>query len=260
MNAYLRVNMSKIPKFKIILAESFYLKDSIDILNGIISEATFKIDKDKIEIIELDPANVTMVIWNLLNSACIEYDVKESFKFGLNLVSLATILKNAKKNDIIELTNSEDNNISIWLKGNSIREYTIPLITLETKENKIPDLQFKTKVKIGSSLFNEQIKEAYTMSDSVMFNITNNLFEIKGTGDISKVSIKNKESDDVIISTDNNFESKYSIEYLLKIIKCKKISDEVTLEFGKDYPLKASYKLIDKLSFEWILAPRVTND
>ena len=53
--------------------------------------------------------------------------------------------------------------------------------------------------------------------------------------------------------------SKYSIEYLKKISKASKLADVVSLEFANDYPLRAEYKLLDKLRLSFILAPRVSN-
>jgi DNA polymerase III sliding clamp (beta) subunit (PCNA family) len=47
---------------------------------------------------------------------------------------------------------------------------------------------------------------------------------------------------------------------LKKISKANKLSDMVTLEFGADYPLRAEYKLMDKLRLSFILAPRVSSD
>ena len=50
------------------------------------------------------------------------------------------------------------------------------------------------------------------------------------------------------------------IRRMPKIIKASKLADKVTLQFNKDYPLKASYKVTDKMLLEFILAPRVAND
>lgn len=255
--------MKKIPEFKISLAEPAYLKDSIDLLNNIVVEATFKVGKDYIEVNELDPANVAQVRWKLLSSACIEYDVKKSFNFCLNVSSLLQVLRNAKSDDIIELTNSKEDptKIIVWFKNLSKREYTIPVIESEdTREKKLPDLTFKTKVKYNAALFCDQIKEVGTIATSTTFDVSRESFDIRGEADISKVRIENNSSDDVVITTDGKFQTKYSIEYLSKIAKCKKVSSDVTLEFSKDYPLKVTYQLIDKLSFEWILAPRVGDE
>ena len=63
-----------------------------------------------------------------------------------------------------------------------------------------------------------------------------------------------------INSKENNIRARYSIEYLKKIIKGSKLSDNMTLLMSNDYPLKVEYKIIDKLSLATILAPRVSND
>ncbi len=39
-----------------------------------------------------------------------------------------------------------------------------------------------------------------------------------------------------------------------------KLSDHVTIQFNKDYPLKLEYKEVDKVMLSFILAPRVEND
>ena len=39
-------------------------------------------------------------------------------------------------------------------------------------------------------------------------------------------------------------------------MKGNKLSNNVILEFGQDYPLKTSYNIMDKLSLVFILAPR----
>ena len=48
---------------KLTLAEPTYLKDSINIISDLVNEARFKIDRDKIEVIAMDPASVAMVIF-----------------------------------------------------------------------------------------------------------------------------------------------------------------------------------------------------
>ena len=54
--------------------------------------------------------------------------------------------------------------------------------------------------------------------------------------------------------------SKYSIEYLKKIVKGGKLTNNVSLSFGKEYPLRVDYQIMDKLMLSFILAPRVDTD
>ena len=44
------------------------------------------------------------------------------------------------------------------------------------------------------------------------------------------------------------------------MINGSKLSDEVVIQFNKDYPLKLEYKSVDKVMLSFILAPRVEND
>ncbi|MBS3164526.1 DNA polymerase sliding clamp, partial [Candidatus Woesearchaeota archaeon] len=54
--------------------------------------------------------------------------------------------------------------------------------------------------------------------------------------------------------------SKYSVEYLKKMVPAAKLADSVQIKFSQDYPLMLDYKVIDKVSLSFILAPRVDND
>jgi hypothetical protein len=44
------------------------------------------------------------------------------------------------------------------------------------------------------------------------------------------------------------------------MINGSKLSDEVLIQFSKDYPLRLEYKTVDKVMLSFILAPRVEND
>ena len=50
---------------------------------------------------------------------------------------------------------------------------------------------------------------------------------------------------------------KQAIDYLKKMAKGSKLADSAILEFGKEYPLRLEYVLVDKLKLSFILAPRV---
>ena len=85
---------------------------------------------------------------------------------------------------------------------------------------------------------------------------------MKAEGDLSKAFIEIKADDVTAIKTesDEKFKSKYSLEYLKKMIAGSKIADDVSIYFNKDYPLKLEYKTVDKVMLSFILAPRVEND
>ena len=101
---------------RLTLAEPKYLKDSISIISDLVNEGNFKIDSSGIEMIAMDPANVAMVIFKLLSSAFIEYDVKEEINIAVNLSNMKQILRRAKPSDTLTLELDQKNKLKIHLK------------------------------------------------------------------------------------------------------------------------------------------------
>ncbi len=246
---------------KLSLAEPKYFKDSISIISELVNEARFKITPDAIELVAMDPANVAMVIFKLLSSSFTEYDVKEDTELAINLGNLKQILRRAKPDDILNMEVVE-NKLKIQLKGTSTRTFSIPLIEIEEKEQKIPDLQFPIAIETSSSLLSDAIEDVDIVADSVSFIADSKKFTIQAEGDLSNALIEVMAGDNLKINaeSDAKVKSKYSIEYLKKMMAGAKLADNVTIRFSKDYPLKIEFKEVDKVMLSFILAPRVEND
>lgn len=251
--------LKEIPEFKVCLAEPSYLKDSMTIVKTLVNEARLVFKKDKISIVAMDPANVMMVLWELLSSCCIEYKVPKDFAFALNISNFSQVLNKSKPTDIIVLEYLDKENIKVSLKGKYKRSYTLPIIDFEEGDYKIPDLKFNAEVTMPSKLFEQQINESSAVAESVNF-IAKDKFMVESKGDLSRYDSETLVDSDIIIKVENESKSKYSIEYLNRAIKTKKLVDTVKVRFSNDYPLRLDYNLLDKLSLSFILAPRVEND
>ena len=243
------------------LAEPRLLKESMNIISELVNEVTIKVDKDKIEIIAIDPANVAMVDFKLLSSAFVEYSVPVPQELAINLEHLKQVLKRAKPTDTVTLAlDGDKHRLKVLLKAEGNRTFNIPLITIEENEQKIPTLQFGTKVSMSSVKFDDAIEDMSIISESLSLHSFPDKFVIKAESNLKDGMVELPAREDIVISLQcDAVSSKYSIEYLKKISKASKLSDEVTLEFGADYPLRAEYKLMDKLRLSFILAPRVSN-
>jgi len=246
---------------KLTLAEPKFMKESVTIISDLVNEARFKINKNAIELIAMDPANVAMVIFKLLSSTFTEYNVEKEQEIAINLANLKQVMRRASPNDMLSLE-LEDNKLKITLKGKSTRTFNLPIIELEEKEQKVPDLKFPVTIKTYSSILNEAIADVDVVGESVAFIAEPKKFTLQAEGDLNqaKIEIKEDESTKVVTSGEEKIRAKYSIEYLKKMINGSKISDEVLIQFNKDYPLKLEYKTVDKVILSFILAPRVEND
>jgi len=247
---------------KLTLAEPLYLKDSVSIISDLVNEARFKVTKEAIELVAMDPANVAMVVFKLLSSCFTEYDISQDVEIAINLGNLKQILRRAGANDMLSLELADDNKLKIQLKGNTTRTFNLPIIELEEKEQKIPDLQFPVSIVLPSKTLNDAIEDVDIVAESVSFEAEPQKLTILAEGDLSQAKIEIKESDSNKIQAEGTekVKAKYSIEYLKKMIGGSKLSNEVSIKFNKDYPLKIEYKTIDKVDLSFILAPRVEND
>ncbi len=248
---------------KLALAEPRFLKDPISIISELVNEVRIKVDKDKIEIVAMDPANVAMVIFRLLNTVFLDYDVKTKQEIAVNLDHFKNVLKRAKPSDTLIMELDEiRNRLKIQLKGESIRTFNLALLDTEEREQQIPNLKFPLKVEMNSIAFDEAVEDMDIISESVILSADNKKITIQSEGTVSdaKVEINHNEEDTKISLDGDVVKSKYSIDYLKKIIKGSKLSDKVILQFSKDYPLKIDYIIRDKLSLSTILAPRVDSD
>ncbi|MFH2027669.1 MAG: proliferating cell nuclear antigen (pcna) [Nanoarchaeota archaeon] len=247
---------------KLTLAEPTYLKESVSIISDLVNEARFKVTKEAIELVAMDPANVAMVIFKLLSSCFTEYDVKEDIEIAINLENLKQILRRAGTNDMLTLELGGENKLKIQLRGNTTRTFSLPIIELEEKEQKIPELKFPLSIKLPSRVLNGAIEDADIVAESVNFICEPKKFVVHAEGDLSQANIEINESDSnkIEISGTAKIKAKYSIEYLKKMMNGSKLAENVTIQFNKDYPLRLEYKTIDKVMLSFILAPRVESE
>ena len=243
---------------KLTLAKPKLLKDSISIIADLVTEAQFKLTPDAIELIAMDPASVAMVTFKLLSSSFEEYDVKEEQTIALNLNNVKQVLKRAT-NCKITLELLEDK-LKFIMKGKTIKTFMLPLIEIEESERKMPNLNFEATVVTDSSVLTEAIEDMDIIGESVSLETDKNKFKVSSKGDMSKADVEIDSDDDTKIVSEGKFKSKYSIEYLKKMIQGAKLAPKVSLQFANDYPLKVEYKVLNKMQLVFILAPRVENE
>lgn len=248
---------------KFILSEPRPLREAVSIISEFVTEATFKADKDKLEMVAMDPALVAMIDFKLLASAFIEYEISEPVEFSINLESLKIILKRAKPSDTVSISlDMYKNKLKLSFRGETNRSFSISLIESQENQQKLPNLKFSTKITMLSSRFDETMEDMAIIADSVLLTSENDRLLIKAESPFTDANIEIPSSEDTIISTDSSVPvtSKYSLEYLRKISKASRLVDIVSIEFGNDYPMKAEFKLLDKLKLTFVLAPRVSTD
>lgn len=230
--------------------------DIIAIISELVSEVKIKVNKEGMSIVAIDPANVAMVLFRLPPTAFSQLEVEDE-SLGVNLESFKAVLRRASFGSSL-IMKTEDNILKIEIIDKVKREFNLTLIDLDKKDKPIPNLEFTTKVEMSSFDFAEAIEDCSIVADSCAFEASQNSFSIFAKGSLNSAKLSYS-SDEAQIESPLQAKSKYSLEYLQKMMKASKISEKAIINFAQDYPLKLEFKT-QALELSFILAPRVENE
>ena len=227
----------------------------IGIISEMVLEVRIKVNNEGLSITAIDPANVAMILFKLPADAFSELEVEKEEILGVSLDNLKAVLRRVKAGSVLVME-KEENMLKIIIQDKIRKEFSLALIDVEGDEKPIPNLNFVSKIEMTSVDFSEAIEDCNVVADSCSFISAPDNFVIQGKGNLN--SFKSEFGDEVNIQAEEA-SSKYSLEYLQKMIKGTKLADKVVLNFGNDYPLKLEFNT-PGVSLSFILAPRVETE
>jgi len=228
----------------------------VGIISELVLEVRLKVSKEGLSLIAIDPANVAMVSFKLPNTAFSEIDVDNKEVLGVSLESLKAVLRRIKAGSVLVIT-KEENELKLLIKDRVTKEFNLALIDVEGEEKEIPNLEFTSKIEMSSLDFSEAIEDCAVVADSCSFITDSNKFLIQARGSLN--SFKSEFSSDELNIVAEDAHSKYSLEYLQKMIKATKLTEKLKINFSNDYPLKLEFTT-PFIELFFILAPRVESE
>ncbi|MGC8497528.1 MAG: DNA polymerase sliding clamp [Thermoplasmata archaeon] len=234
------------------------LRDVVNMLLTLVTEAKFEFTEKGLNVKCVDSAHVAMIVVNLGKEAFIEYDFEEEMSIGIDLDKIKDFLKLAAPEDIVSLK-LDDRKITF-----SVRNLTRSMTTIDPSNitsPKIPSLGLPAKATVSSSQFAEGLRAGEAVSDNITLYLTPNELEIYTSSeeDTSKMVIPKDLLKD--LQCQEEVKSIYPIDYLLKFIRAVDFSENVTINLGKDYPVKIEFTFKDnKGDGLFLLAPRIEGD
>ena len=244
--------------FRAILSGADLLKNSIPIIAEIIDEGMFTADQNGISLLSPDRTMVSVVDFRILSSAFDEYSVEGKEELWLNMANLSAVVKRLKGGDKL-LLESTKNRLKIKVMSNGSRVFEIPLIEVRAEKPPIEQLAFPAKIEMNSGTLEEGVADAELIGDSVIMEAAPDSFRMSAKGDTSSVEFELKKGDEGLKSLEvkEAVRAQYPLDYLKKMIKAGKLSGNISVELGTDYPMRLIFKELDKIQLSFILAPRV---
>lgn len=235
------------------------LKDAIKVISNLISEGTFKIKKDGIELLATDPAMVALVNFKLDKKVFKSYEADEE-DLSVNIESLNSILNRAEGKEKIRIE-TEENRLVLILSNGSKRKFSLPLLKPESEN--LPSIEelgkkFEVVCELKSDALAKFIGDASIVGDAILFKVENGNLILEVKGENSEASfLLEKGSDSLLNIQGEKAKSMFSVDYLSKIVKSSKLAEIATIRLGNDFPIKMEFKVPDALELDFVLAPRI---
>jgi DNA polymerase III sliding clamp (beta) subunit (PCNA family) len=246
--------------------ERFFSKRTADFYSAItmaselVTEARFLATPGGgLKLVAMDPANVAMIILTFRPDFFSKFEW--TGKFAINLSNLRIIFKD-KKVDSFEIRRNHMKLEILFYGKDRSPSFTLPIIEMEEKDQKIPQLEHITcEVSLPQKTMLEIVRDADRVGiGSIKFVGLKDSFALHSEGDLSEYKEILSPSDKIKITATGVTSSKYSIEYLKKMFYVRgKLFQKIRLSYGRDYPLIIDYNTAG-LTLQYILAPRVDND
>lgn len=247
--------------FKAVLEDVTLLRESFNAISEIVDEGTFKIKKDGISLVCPDRAVIAVVDFLMLPTAFDSYTCDKELEVGLNISKMIQFIRKSRPEDklILSLDENEDR-FELTLEGDTTRKFAIPLISVAKQEMQdISRFKFDNLIELDPSILKEGVENGALISDGIAIKVSKNSLILRSEGDSSytqiKIEVDNPKIEQIVCKDEGL--SKYSIDYLGKMLKAGKLAGKVKLEFNKDYPLHLEYMIKDKVKLGFILAPRI---
>ena len=244
--------------FKAII-ESEKLKETIEAVSSIVDEARINLTPDGMSIRAVDPANVAMLSLDLKSSAFEDFTATEG-ELGVDLNRLSDILGMAEKAETIELElDEESHKLVVRMSGLT---YKIALLDPASirKEPTVPQLDLPAKIVLSGNELRRAVKAAEKVSDHMSMGVEGDIFYLEAEGDSDRMRLDILK-DQLISLQPGDARSLFSLDYLTDLIKSAGKAHEVTIELGRDYPVKIHFQIAQgNGDVGYLLAPRIESD
>jgi len=204
--------------------------------------------------------------------------VTETFPLGINLQSMAKIMKCAGNDDVVTMK-AEDSGDSITFmfeseKQTRISHFSLKLMDIDSEHLGIPEQDYQCVVQMPANEFQRICREITIIGDTVKISASKEGVKFSVSGDMGTGSIVCKqnaavdeEEDSVIIKVEEEMSLTFALRYLNFFAKATPLAKAVKLSMSPDVPLAVEYKVYsededggDMGQLQFFLAPKIEED
>jgi len=261
--------------FEARLEQGAILKKILEAIKDLVTEANFDCSSAGVSLQAMDSSHVSLVALFLKADGFSHYRCDRNISLGINMASMAKILKCAGNDDIITLK-AEDTADSVSFmfespKQTRVSHFSLKLMDIDSEHLGIPNTTYQCVVQMSSGEFKRICGETSTIGDTVKINASKEGIKFQVSGDLGTGNIvcKSNPSVDegeeaVSIKVEDEVGLTFALRYLNFFAKATPLSSAVSLKMSPDVPLVVEYKIGDEETklghIRFYLAPKIEEE
>lgn len=257
--------------FEARLLSAVTLKKVLDAIKDLLNEGTFECSDSGIQLQAMDNSHVSLVSLSLRSDGFDKYRCDRNISMGMNLGSMAKILKCANNEDNVTVK-AQDNADTVTFMFESqnqekVSDYEMKLMNLDQEHLGIPETEYSCVVRMPSMEFARICRDLAQFGESVVICCTKEGVKFSASGDVGSANVKlaqtsnvDKEEDAVSIEMQEPVTLTFACRYLNAFTKATPLSNQVQLSMSADVPLVVEYRIPDLGHIRYYLAPKIEDD
>jgi len=221
----------------------------------------------------MDPNHVSLISLLLRSDGFDEYRCDRNLSLGINISSMAKILKCAGNDDNVTIKADDKGDVVTFMfeneKQDRLSEFELKLMDIDAEHLGIPDTEYKAVIKMPSAEFQRICRDLTVLGDTVIVSATKEQVKFSVSGDMGSGNIFVKQSADAdakpeeatTIELQEPVTLTFALRYLNSFTRATSLHGSVILSMSKDVPLMVEYRIGDQLGYiRFFLAPKIDEE
>jgi len=251
------------------LQQAALLKKVVDAMKDLCKDVNFDCSEKGIQVQSMDSSHVALVSLLLRESAFADFKCDRPTSLGMNVDSLAKILKMCGPSDSLKLRwQSGADTVGFQCESGGddrIADFDLKLMQIESEHMEIPEQQYKVTAKLPSAEFQKICRDLKEFGETMQVKASKEgiTFSVQGDAGGGNIMLKPREAekpeDRVALTVHEPVTATFALRYLVNFAKAAPLSGSVELGLGPDAPLLVKYDLerSENGFMQFYLAPKI---
>merc|ERR1712226_1045995 len=187
--------------FEAQLQQAVLLKKVVDAMKDLCKDVNFDCSEKGLQVQSMDSSHVALVSLLLRESAFTDFKCDRPTSLGMNVESLAKILKMCGPNDSLKIRWQNDSDIVNFQcetgEADRISDFDLKLMQIESEHMEVPDQHYKVTAKLPSSEFQRICRDLKEFGETMVIKASKDgiSFNVHGEVGAGNVLLKPRTTD-----------------------------------------------------------------